>query len=108
MHAWWLFAPYGLYTGLTEGVEKAFVAELCPAESRATLLGVHATIVGAGLLPASLLAGFLWKSAGATAPFVFGGVLGILAALGMYLVVRGMAPSVCDLSEGRTGERPVS
>jgi MFS family permease len=105
MHAWWLFASYGLYAGLTEGVEKAFVAELCPAESRATLLGVHATIVGAGLLPASLLAGFLWKSVGATGPFVFGGVLGILAAIGMSLVMRGMVPSVCALSGDSPGRR---
>ncbi|MDI3279970.1 MAG: MFS transporter, partial [Bacillota bacterium] len=56
---WALFALYGLYIGLTEGVEKALVADVAPAELRATLIGLHATLVGLGLFPASLLAGLL-------------------------------------------------
>lgn len=95
MHVWVLFGIYGLYTGLTEGVEKALVAELCPGESRATLLGLHATLVGIGLLPASLIGGFLWRLVGPEAPFYFGGVMGVLAALGMYFVVPKLDPTAC-------------
>ncbi len=94
-HVWVLFGVYGLYNGLTDGVEKALVAELCPGESRATMLGIHATLVGIGLLPASVIGGFLWRMIGPTAPFYFGGAVGLLAALGMHLVVPKLTPTVC-------------
>jgi len=97
LHVWVLFGVYGLYNGLTEGVEKALVSELCPGESRATMLGIHATLVGIGLLPASVIGGFLWKMIGPEAPFYFGGVIGILAALGMFLVVPKLTPDVCAI-----------
>lgn len=94
-HVWTLFGVYGLYTGLTEGVEKALVAELCPGESRATMLGIHATLLGIGLFPASVIGGFLWNMAGPEATFTFGAAMGLLAALGMYLVVPRAAQAVC-------------
>lgn len=86
---WFLFGLYGLYIGFTEGVEKALVADIAPGHLRATVIGLHATLVGIGLLPASLLAGILWDLFGPRAPFYFGGLLGVLAALGLYLVVPG-------------------
>ena len=101
LHVWILFAVYGLYTGLTEGVEKALVAELCRDDNRATLLGAHATIVGIGLLPASLIGGFLWSAVGPQAPFLFGGGLGILAAIGMFFVLAGMTPKGRPSPENR-------
>lgn len=85
---WPLFGAYGAYIALTEGVEKALVTDLAPRRFRATLIGLHATIVGIGLLPASLIAGTLWRYIGPTAPFVFGGVTGLLAAAGMAYVLN--------------------
>lgn len=82
-----LFLLYGLYIAMTEGVEKALVADLTPQNIRATLMGLHATAVGLGLLPASLLAGFLWSTFGATAPFLFGGFLGVAAAVSLALFI---------------------
>jgi MFS family permease len=84
---WPLFAAYAFYIALTEGVEKAFVSDIAPPELRATLIGLHATILGIGLLPASALAGWLWGAFGAPAPFYFGGVMGLLAALGLWLLL---------------------
>lgn len=84
---WPLFAAYGLYIAFTEGVEKALVADIAPQELRATLIGLHATFVGVGLLPASFIAGALWNLFGAPAPFYFGGLVGLLAALGLFLVI---------------------
>lgn len=84
---WWLFGAYGVYIGLTEGVEKALVADVAPPHLRATMIGLHATLVGIGLFPASLLAGFLWQTFGAAAPFYFGGALGLAAAIGLALVI---------------------
>lgn len=93
---WPLFASYGAYVALTEGVEKALITDLAPRDLRATLIGLHATILGIGLLPASLVAGLLWSTVGPAAPFVFGGVTGLLAAAGMAFVLR--APAGRDTS----------
>jgi len=86
-YLWLLFAAYGLYIALTEGVQKALMADLAPVELRATLIGLHATFVGIGLFPASFLAGILWNAFGAPAPFYFGGAMGLLAALGLWLFI---------------------
>ena len=84
---WLLFILYGIYMGLTEGVEKAFVADNSPQETRATLLGMHATLVGIGLLPASIIAGFLWKILGPSATFYFGAITGILSGFAFLLLI---------------------
>ncbi|MEW6192619.1 MAG: MFS transporter [Bacillota bacterium] len=90
---WPLFAAYGLYSAATEGVEKALVAEIAPAHQRGTLIGLHATLVGIGLLPASLFAGLLWKILGPAAPFYFGGAMGVLTAAALAVVLRRPAQS---------------
>lgn len=87
---WLLFAIYGLYIGFTEGVEKALVADIAPLNLRATAIGLHATLVGIGLLPASLFAGLLWEFLGAAAPFYFGGFMGIVASVGFWFVLKGI------------------
>jgi MFS family permease len=94
-HVWGLFGFYGLYSGLTEGVEKALVAELCPVESKATMLGIHATLLGIGLLPASVIGGMLWRMVSPEATFSFGGAAGLLSALGMFLVVPKLTQAAC-------------
>jgi MFS family permease len=87
---WPLFATYGLYIGFTDGVEKALIADVAPADLRATAIGLHATLVGIGLLPASILAGLLWKFLGVAAPFYFGGILAIVAGIGFFFILKGL------------------
>lgn len=87
---WLLFAIYGLYMGFTEGVEKALIADIAPQDLRATSIGLHATLVGMGLLPASILAGMLWRFLGPAAPFYFGGFMGIFASLGFWFILKGL------------------
>ncbi|MCX6841389.1 MAG: MFS transporter [candidate division WOR-3 bacterium] len=84
---WLLFALYGVYSALNEGLEKALVADIAPQDQCGTFIGLHSTLTGIGLLPASLLAGGLWTLWGPAAPFWFGGVLGFLAALGLAIVL---------------------
>ncbi len=84
---WVLFGIYGLYNAFTEGIEKALVAEVAPETFRGTLIGLHATLVGIGLFPASLLAGLLWSIWGASAPFYFGGALGVISAIGLAIIL---------------------
>jgi len=83
----WIFWPlYGIYYAMTEGVEKAFVADTAPAGSKGTALGFYNTIVGIGLLPASIIAGFLFAWI-PSAPFVFGGMMAVLtvAIIGFFI-----------------------
>ncbi len=84
---WLLFGVYGLYSALTEGLEKSLVADIAPESQRATFIGLHATLTGIGLLPASIIAGQLWNLFGPKAPFLFGGVLGLGAGLSLLILL---------------------
>lgn len=70
-------------------IERAFIAEISPADLKGTMLGLHSTLVGVALLPASLIAGMLWDTVGAAAPFVLGASLSVCAAvlLGIFFKV---------------------
>lgn len=81
MIIWLLFAVYGLYIALTEGVGKAFITDLTPRESRGTVLGAYGMLTGLAALLASVVAGVLWDTVGTGAPFVLGAVAALLSAL---------------------------
>lgn len=76
-----LFILYGAYTAMIAGVERAFVAEISPKELKGTMLGLHSTLVGIALLPASVIAGLLWNNLDYRAPFVFGSLLSLISAM---------------------------
>lgn len=76
-----LFVLYGVYMGFTEGVQRAYLATLVPSERTATGFGLYHMIVGVAILPASLIAGFLWDHVGPAAPFWFGAGMAALAAI---------------------------
>jgi len=78
--AWALFAAYGVYFALTEGSEKALIADLVPSDVRSTAYGVYGFAVGIAALPSSVLMGFLWERFGVETAFLFGGTLALLAA----------------------------
>ncbi len=80
-HAWALFAIYGIYFGLTEGVEKALVADFAPVHLRGSAFGLYHLVVGAGAFPASLLFGLVWQRLGSAAAFGMGAGLALLASL---------------------------
>jgi len=85
---WVLFACYGIYYGIVEGVAKAFVADLVPAERRGMAYGYYHGVVGLMLLPASVLAGWLWSVLSPAAPFYLGAVLAFLAMLAMLVLIK--------------------
>jgi len=85
---WLLFACYGVYYGMVEGAARAFVADLVPEEKRGTAYGLYHGVVGLTLLPASLIAGWLWQAYSPAAPFFLGAGLAFLAMLGMMGLVR--------------------
>jgi MFS family permease len=85
--AWVLFLVYGIFFGLTEGTERALIADLVIPERRGTAFGWYNLAIGLGALPASLMFGYVWDHAGAGAAFVMGASLALAAAAGMLLVV---------------------
>jgi len=91
-----VFVLYGIYTAMITGVERAFVAEISPAELKGTMLGLHSTIAGIALLPASIVAGLLWNSFGSAVPFIFGASLSLLAALLLMVFMRGKQLSIIN------------
>lgn len=81
-----LFAIYGVFYALTDGVQKAFIVDLAPSELKATSLGAFHTAVGIAALPAGLIAGGLWDIVSPQATFLFGSVMSFIAvALFIFL-----------------------
>jgi MFS family permease len=85
---WALYAIYGVYYALTEGVAKALVADIVPSEQRGTAYGLFNAAIGITALPASLIAGILWQTINPAAPFVFGAVLSLLAGFLLFTWVK--------------------
>jgi MFS family permease len=87
-HLWLLFGFYGVYYGIAEGVARAFVADLVPEDRCGTAYGLFHGVVGITLLPASVIAGWLWQAISPAAPFYFGAGLAFLAMIGLLALVR--------------------
>ena len=82
---WFLFAAYGMYYAMTEGVLRAWIADLVPSSSRGSVFGVFNWLVGVAALPASLLAGWLWRHYSPSAPFFISALLSFAAAILLLL-----------------------
>jgi MFS family permease len=100
--AWALFAAYGLYFGLTEGVEKALVADLVPADRRGAAFGWYNLAIGIAALPASLLFGTVWDRWGSPVAFQMGALIALAAAIG----IAGISVGASGPQEGRTLKTP--
>lgn len=87
LQIWAIFAVYGLFYGLTEGVEKALLADLCHPSLRGVAFGWYNFALGAGAFPASLIFGVIWSKAGDVAPFLFGALLAAASAALLAAVV---------------------
>ena len=85
-HAWALFGTYGIFFGLTEGAQKAMIADLVPATRRGAAFGWYNLALGLGAFPASLIFGAIWDRFGAPAAFQYGAVLALVAAIGLIIV----------------------
>jgi MFS family permease len=97
-HIWALFAAYGLFFALTEGAEKALVADLVAPELRGTAFGTYNLAVGIGALPASVIMGLLWHRISPQAAFGFGAGMALLASLLLAMVVTSKTKEVVHAS----------
>jgi MFS family permease len=90
-HTWtiiFLFAFYGLYSALTDGIQKAFISDLVDRNKKGTGMGIYNALVGITLLPASLIAGMMYDKINSHVPFYFGAGMALLSALLMILFTR--------------------
>lgn len=85
---WPLFAVYGSYMALTEGVGRAYVADLVAPERRATALGLYQGALAAMVLLSSVLAGLMWDYISASAPFFLGGASALVALIPLLALPR--------------------
>lgn len=85
---WLLFAFYGIYYATTEGVVKAFIADLIEPQHRGKAYGLYNALVGLVTLPASVIAGFLWDKLTPAAPFYFGSLIALIASVLLFTFTR--------------------
>jgi MFS family permease len=82
-----VFAFYALFHALSEGPERALVADLAGAARSGAAFGAYHAVTGVMLLPASVLTGWLWQRFGATTALMTGAGLAAVAAAGLLLFV---------------------
>jgi MFS family permease len=103
--AWLLIGVYGLFTGCTDGVGKAWISSLVGADLQASAQGVFQGASGFAVLAAGLWAGFLWGADGRL-PLLVSGIAGgvfAVALLGVAIGGRyrtGTASSTSSLANG--------
>jgi len=76
-----VFILYGIFFGLVDGVQRAFVVDLAPADLKGTALGTFHTATGLIALPAGVIAGLLWDQFSPQATFLFALALTICSLL---------------------------
>jgi MFS family permease len=76
---WLLVVGYGIQLGLSQGTLLAIVSDRVAPETRGTAFGLVNLAIGIGMLPASVLAGFLWDAFSPQAAFLAGSVFASLA-----------------------------
>lgn len=76
---WILFAVYGVYIALTDGVSKALIGTFITPDKAGTAYGATQTIVSLMTLLASVIGGLLWTVIGPYATFLFGAGCAVLA-----------------------------
>jgi len=78
---WVLFSLYGLFMGLTDGTQKAFLATMIPPDFEATGFGIYYTAVGLAMFPASLIGGWLWDHVSPSATFYYGAITAVSSSI---------------------------
>lgn len=94
-----LFVLYGFYSALADGSQKALISDLITKDLRGTGFGIYHAVLGITLLPASLIAGWLYDKVSSAAPFYFGAAMALTATL--LMVIFTMVDRKKQISSGR-------
>jgi MFS family permease len=89
---WVLFGLYGFYSAATEGIWKAYIADLSTPTNRGTAMGLMQTVTGILAFVASAVAGILWTRLGPWAPFLYGAACSLLAGILFATLFRRRRP----------------
>ncbi len=81
-----LFIIYGSVFGITEGAERAYVADIAPSEHKGTSYGLFHFIQGLALFPASLITGIIWQIFGSKFAFLYGAFMALFASIVIFNV----------------------
>jgi MFS family permease len=100
--AWLLIGVYGLFTGCTDGVGKAWVSSLVHSDLQGSAQGVFQGLSGFSILAAGLWAGLLWGADGQL-PLLISGVAGGVFAVVMLAVAVRDRYSAANSSSGNGG-----
>jgi predicted MFS family arabinose efflux permease len=84
-----LFVLYAFPFTLTEGAERALIAESVAADSRGRGFGIYYLVTGLGVLAGSTLFGFLYQRVSPSAAFTTGAGLALAAAAVIVVSSRG-------------------
>lgn len=84
---WPLFFIYGFYIAMTDGVSKAFVADIVDKEAIGTAMGLYHCLTGLAAFFASLIAGLLWTHIGSSAPFIYGAILALISSAAFLILL---------------------
>lgn len=80
-----VFLFYGLYYSLTEGVERAYIADLISPDLRGSAFGLYNFAIGISAFPASFIFGYIWERYSYTAAFLTGSLISLFALMTFLL-----------------------
>jgi MFS family permease len=83
------FLLYGVFFALTEGAEKALIADLTTVAKQGTAFGIYNAVLGVGALIASVMFGVLYERFSPAAAFGTGAALAGVAAVLLLVTLRG-------------------
>lgn len=89
---WVLFAVYALFFALTEGAQRALVADLVGDTLRGRAFGIFHGSIGIAALPSSILFGVWWKVFGPRTAFLIGAGLAAAAVIGLFVARAAVRP----------------
>ncbi len=84
-HAWALFIGYAFFYGLTEGSERAILADYAGPSQKGQAFGWYYFTAGMAALPASLIFGWLWQTQGSSRAFFISAAVSAGAAVLLFL-----------------------
>ncbi|WP_148882821.1 MFS transporter [Thermococcus aciditolerans] len=80
------FVLYGIYIAIEDTIPRAYMADLAREYEKGTIIGAYHTVFGIFVLPASVIAGWLWGSYSLAYAFTFAAAMNLVAMVLMTFV----------------------
>jgi MFS family permease len=93
---WPLFALYGLFPALTDGVAKAMAVDTAGRAGRATAIGIYSMVNGVTQIAASYIGGLLWDRVNSSATFYFGAAVAAISAVMLFAFLPSRVQAAGD------------